>query len=33
MDGDLRRSMLQYYDERAPEYDDAYLRGTGTAVA
>ena len=23
--------MLQYYDERAPEYDDAYLRGTGTA--
>jgi len=31
MDVDLRESMLQYYDERAPEYDDAYLRGTGTA--
>jgi ubiquinone/menaquinone biosynthesis C-methylase UbiE len=31
MDVDLRQSMLQYYDERAPEYDDAYLRGTGTA--
>ena len=31
MDVDLRLSMLQYYDERAPEYDDAYLRGTGTA--
>jgi len=31
MDADLRESMLQYYDERAPEYDDAYLRGTGTA--
>ena len=23
--------MLQYYDERAPEYDEAYLCGTGTA--
>jgi ubiquinone/menaquinone biosynthesis C-methylase UbiE len=31
VDVDLRQSMLQYYDERAPEYDDAYLRGTGTA--
>lgn len=31
MDVDLLQSMLQYYDERAPEYDDAYLRGTGTA--
>jgi ubiquinone/menaquinone biosynthesis C-methylase UbiE len=31
MDADLRRTMLRYYDERAPEYEDAYLRGTGTA--
>ncbi|HVZ20440.1 MAG TPA: class I SAM-dependent methyltransferase [Vicinamibacterales bacterium] len=31
MDPDLRRSMLQYYDERAAEYEDAYLRGTGTS--
>jgi demethylmenaquinone methyltransferase/2-methoxy-6-polyprenyl-1,4-benzoquinol methylase len=23
--------MLAYYDERAPEYEDAYTRGTGTA--
>lgn len=23
--------MLRYYDERAPVYDDAYIRGTGTA--
>jgi demethylmenaquinone methyltransferase/2-methoxy-6-polyprenyl-1,4-benzoquinol methylase len=31
MDADLRRSMLRYYDERAPEYEDAYVIGTGTA--
>jgi Methyltransferase domain len=31
MDADLRRSMLRYYDERAPEYEEAYIRGTGTA--
>jgi hypothetical protein len=31
MDPQLRRRMLAYYDERAPEYDDAYTRGTGTA--
>ena len=31
MDPDLRRGMLQYYDERAPEYEEAYVRGTGTA--
>jgi ubiquinone/menaquinone biosynthesis C-methylase UbiE len=31
MDADLRRAMLRYYDERAPEYEDAYLRGTGTS--
>jgi len=31
MDSDLRQGMLRYYDERAPEYEDAYLRGTGTA--
>ena len=23
--------MLAYYDERAPEYEEAYTRGTGTA--
>jgi ubiquinone/menaquinone biosynthesis C-methylase UbiE len=23
--------MLQYYDERASEYEEAYVRGTGTA--
>jgi demethylmenaquinone methyltransferase/2-methoxy-6-polyprenyl-1,4-benzoquinol methylase len=31
MDADLRRSMLRYYDERASEYEDAYVLGTGTA--
>jgi demethylmenaquinone methyltransferase/2-methoxy-6-polyprenyl-1,4-benzoquinol methylase len=31
MDPALRQSMLRYYDERAHEYEDAYVRGTGTA--
>lgn len=31
MDPDLRRLMLAYYDERAPEYEEAYTLGTGTA--
>ena len=31
MDDDLRRSMFRYYDERASEYEDAYIKGTGTA--
>jgi demethylmenaquinone methyltransferase/2-methoxy-6-polyprenyl-1,4-benzoquinol methylase len=31
MDADLRRSMFRYYDERAPEYEEAYVLGTGTA--
>jgi ubiquinone/menaquinone biosynthesis C-methylase UbiE len=31
MDSDLRRRMLAYYDERAPEYELAYTLGTGTA--
>lgn len=31
MDSDLRQRMLAYYDERAPEYEEAYTRGTGTA--
>jgi len=31
MDADLRRRMFAYYDERAPEYDEAYTLGTGTA--
>jgi demethylmenaquinone methyltransferase/2-methoxy-6-polyprenyl-1,4-benzoquinol methylase len=31
MDAELRRGMFQYYDERAPEYEEAYVRGTGTA--
>src|SRR5262245_34833843 len=31
MDADLRRQMLTYYDERAPEYEEAYTLGTGTA--
>jgi hypothetical protein len=30
MDEALRRTMLRYYDERAPEYDEAYTCGTGT---
>jgi ubiquinone/menaquinone biosynthesis C-methylase UbiE len=31
MDDDLRASMLRYYDERASEYEEAYVLGTGTA--
>ena len=31
MDPDLRDRMLRYYDERAPEYEEAYVHGTGTA--
>lgn len=31
MDDDLRDSMRRYYDARAGEYEEAYLRGTGTA--
>jgi hypothetical protein len=31
MDPDLRLRMLRYYDERAPEYEEAYVLGTGTA--
>jgi len=31
MDPALRQSMLRYYDERAREYEDAYVLGTGTA--
>jgi ubiquinone/menaquinone biosynthesis C-methylase UbiE len=31
MDSDLRQRMLTYYDERAPEYEEAYTLGTGTA--
>ncbi len=31
MDSSLRHSMLRYYDERATEYEEAYLLGTGTA--
>lgn len=31
MEPDLRLSMHRYYDERAAEYEDAYVFGTGTA--
>jgi len=31
MDSNLRHSMFRYYDERAPEYEEAYVLGTGTA--
>jgi ubiquinone/menaquinone biosynthesis C-methylase UbiE len=31
MDPDLRASMLQYYDERAQDYEEAYVLGTGRA--
>jgi demethylmenaquinone methyltransferase/2-methoxy-6-polyprenyl-1,4-benzoquinol methylase len=31
MDSELRQRMLTYYDERAPEYEEAYTLGTGTA--
>jgi ubiquinone/menaquinone biosynthesis C-methylase UbiE len=31
MDSDLRQQMLAYYDQRAPEYEEAFTLGTGTA--
>jgi ubiquinone/menaquinone biosynthesis C-methylase UbiE len=31
MDPELRQQMLAYYNERAPEYEEAYTLGTGTA--
>ena len=31
MESDLRQSMLAYYDQRAPQYEEAYTLGTGTA--
>jgi ubiquinone/menaquinone biosynthesis C-methylase UbiE len=31
VDSDLRQRMLAYYDQRAPEYEEAYTLGTGTA--
>ena len=31
MDPDLRQRMLRYYDARAPEYEEAYTLGAGTA--
>jgi demethylmenaquinone methyltransferase/2-methoxy-6-polyprenyl-1,4-benzoquinol methylase len=31
MDSELRRQMFRYYDERAPDYEEAYTLGTGTA--
>jgi ubiquinone/menaquinone biosynthesis C-methylase UbiE len=31
MDPDLLHSMFRYYDERASEYEEAYVLGTGTA--
>ena len=31
MDATLRQHMLDYYNERAPEYEEAYTLGTGTA--
>jgi ubiquinone/menaquinone biosynthesis C-methylase UbiE len=31
MDDGLRQSMLRYYDERASEYEEAYVLGTGTS--
>jgi len=31
MDPELFRRMLRYYDDRAPEYEEAYTLGTGTA--
>jgi ubiquinone/menaquinone biosynthesis C-methylase UbiE len=31
MDADLRRQMLEYYDERAPDYEQVYTLGTGSA--
>ena len=31
MDSDLRKQMLAYYDQRAPEYEEAFTQGTGTS--
>lgn len=31
METDLRRQMLAYYDQRAPEYEEAFTLGTGTS--
>jgi len=31
LDPQLRGQMLAYYNERAPEYEEAYTLGTGTA--
>jgi ubiquinone/menaquinone biosynthesis C-methylase UbiE len=31
MDPELRARMLRYYDERAPDYEEAYVLGTGRA--
>ncbi len=31
MDSELRKSMLDYYNERAEEYEEAFTLGTGTA--
>src|SRR6185503_14654841 len=31
MDPELRQRMFVYYNERAPEYEEAYTLGTGTA--
>ena len=31
MDAALRRRMFAYYDKRAPDYEEAYTRGVGTA--
>jgi len=31
MDSELRQQMLAYYDQRAPDYEEAYTLGTGTA--
>jgi demethylmenaquinone methyltransferase/2-methoxy-6-polyprenyl-1,4-benzoquinol methylase len=31
MEPELRQSMFRYYDERAAEYEEAYVLGTGTA--
>lgn len=32
MDDTLRQTMLAYYNERAPEYEEAYTKGAGTAL-
>jgi ubiquinone/menaquinone biosynthesis C-methylase UbiE len=31
MDSELRQQMLAYYDQRAPEYEEAFTLGTGTS--